>query len=537
MDGVKKTAQDLLRVSGVHAVNARLSDRIRPPAVAGTFYPAQRERLREMLDQFLAEAPVICGPDRTIRAIIAPHAGYRYSGPVAGVAYKQLAGRDYNTVVLLGPSHFAHFEGGALPDVDAFATPLGEVAIANKARILAQKEPYAFDPPAVVQAPRGWTTTGTSACTPHTFEHSLEVQLPFLQVILKEFEIVPIVFGRVNVNQAAEALASILDDRTLIVVSSDLSHYQPYRRACSVDQRTLQAIIQMDFDYLEGLRYEPELCPCGHTGILVLLRLASRFQWEPILLDYRNSGDTSGDRSAVVGYGAVAFCEGRARSVAKANEEEVKAEEINPVASGAVSASGDTEEAPSEARLPQLTAEEREFLLNLAWKTIRRYVIDRRLPEVEPESVPPRLREPWACFVTLRRRGALRGCIGTLTAERPLYLAVMENARNAARDPRFPPLEDWELTDLTVEISVLSEKRPLDARSPEEILRKLRPGIDGVILERFGARATFLPQVWEDLPDPVEFLQRLSQKAGLPADAWRQPATRIFTYEVEKFGD
>lgn len=532
MDGVKTTSQNLLRVSGVRAVNARLSDRIRPPAVAGTFYPAQPDRLRQMVDQFLAEAAVICGPDRAIRAIIAPHAGYRYSGPIAGVAYKQLVGRDYDTVILLGPSHYAHFEGGALPDVDAFATPLGEVAIGNKARILAQKEPYAFDPPAIVQAPRGWTATGTSACTPHTFEHSLEVQLPFLQVVLKNFEIVPIVFGRVNVNQAAEALASILDDRTLIVVSSDLSHYQPYRRACAVDQRTLQAIIQMDVDYLEGLRYEPELCPCGQTGILVLLRLARHFQWEPILLDYRNSGDTSGDRSAVVGYGAVAFCE---RSVAARNEGG-QAEKANPAAGGTALTTGEPK-TPGEANLPHLAPEEREYLLNLAWKTLRRYVIDRRLPEVDPETVPFRLREPWACFVTLRRRGALRGCIGTLTAEQPLYLAVMENARNAARDPRFPPLEEWELNDLTVEISVLSEKCPLDARSPEEIERKLRPGIDGVILERFGARATFLPQVWEDLPDPVEFLARLCQKAGLPADAWRQPGTRIFTYQVEKFGD
>jgi len=516
----------------VCAVNARLSDRIRPPAVAGTFYPAQPERLKLMINQFLEAAPAVSNPERAIRAVIAPHAGYRYSGPIAGVAYRQLVGRDYDTVILLGPSHFAHFEGAALPDVDAFATPLGEVTLSNKAKMLAQKSPYAVDPPAVIQSPRGWSTTGTSAATPHTFEHSLEVQLPFLQLVLKDFEIVPIVFGRVKVEEAAEGLASILDDKTLIVVSSDLSHYQPYRRACDADRRTLEAICEFDFDYLEGLRYEPELSPCGSTGILVLLRLASRFQWDPVLLDYRNSGDTSGDRSAVVGYGAVSFY---GRPAPPENKEALNQETVELPADLA-SAHGETDSTGKD-HLPHLTAEEQQFLLDLAWRTLRRFVTDRRLPEVDPQTVPPRLRETWACFVTLRRRGGLRGCIGTLTAEQPLYRAVMENARNAARDPRFPPLEDWELTDLTVEISVLSEARPLEFTSPEDLLQKLRPGIDGVILQWHGARATFLPQVWEDLSNPVEFLQRLSQKAGLPADTWRQPGTRILTYQVEKFGD
>jgi len=513
-------------------VNARSSDRIRPPAVAGTFYPAQADRLKLMISQFLDAAPQRCDAQQTIRGVIVPHAGYRYSGPIAAVAYKQLVGRNYHTVVLLGPSHFAQFEGAAIPDVDAFATPLGDVAISNKAKILAQKAPFAIDPPAVVQAPRGWMTTKTSPATPHTFEHSLEVQLPFLQYVLKDFEILPVVFGHVNTEEAAEALATVLDDNTLIVVSSDLSHYQPYRRACDVDRRTLEAICEFDFDYLEGLRYEPELSPCGSTGILVMLRLASHFRWQPILLDYRNSGDTSGDRSAVVGYGAVAFREAITPS-SNPEMETTRAETWE----GSISAVEGSPKPSQPADLPHLTREERQFLLDLAWKTLRRFVTDRKLPEVDPQTVPPRLREPWACFVTLRRRGGLRGCIGTLTAEQPLYRAVMENARNAARDPRFPPLEDWELADLTVEVSVLSEPQPLTFHSPEELLQKLRPGIDGVILQWHGSRATFLPQVWEDLSNPVEFLQRLAQKAGLPPDTWRHPATQILTYQVEKFGD
>ncbi|MGQ9504105.1 MAG: AmmeMemoRadiSam system protein B [Thermogutta sp.] len=513
-------------------MNARSSDRIRPPAVAGSFYPAQPDRLKLMIGEFLDAASLICNSQQVIRAVIVPHAGYRYSGPIAAVAYKQLSGRNYDTVILLGPSHFAHFEGGAIPDVDGFATPLGEVAISNKAKILAQKAPYLIDPPAVIQAPRGWATTRTTSATPHTFEHSLEVQLPFLQQVLNEFEILPIVFGDVNIEAAAEALATVLDERTLLVVSSDLSHYQPYRRACDADRRTLEAICEFDIDYLEGLRYEPELSPCGSTGILVLLRLARRLNWQPILLDYRNSGDTSGDRSAVVGYAAVAFCE-----TAKPSAEiETRSGEAEVSADGPHLA-----EAPNQpaqpADLPHLNREEKQFLLDLAWKTLQRFVRDRRLPELDPQTVPPRLRDPWACFVTLRRRGALRGCIGTLTAEQPLYRAVMENARNAARDPRFPPLEDSELAELTVEISVLSEAQPLAFQSPEELLQKLRPGIHGVILQWRGARATFLPQVWEDLSNPVDFLDRLCHKAGLPPETWRRPETRILTYQVEKFGD
>lgn len=536
-------------VNRLSAVTERISDRIRPAAVAGTFYPGHPERLKAQVEQYLAAAPIVVGPQEEIRGLIVPHAGYPYSGPVAAVAYKQLQGRSFDTVILLGPSHYAHFHGGAIPDVDAFQTPLGDVPLSNKAMILGQQTPFALDPPARVTRPGAWGAP--VAATPHTYEHSLEVQLPFLQIVLKDFEIVPIVFGIVDPAEAAEAIATILDERTLLVISSDLSHYQPYRRASEVDRRTLEAVVNFDFDYLQGLRYEPELSPCGSTGILVGLHLARKFGWRPVLLDYRNSGDTSGDRSAVVGYGAVAFCQAARPEVepspSQAEAKSPLSESANPQAESSPPAEeragpsqqreGGTEAGEESQPLPQLTAEEKRFLLDLAWATLRRFVVDGRLPAVDSAEVPPRLREPWACFVTLRRRGALRGCIGTLTADQPLYLAVMENARNAARDPRFYPLEDWELADLQVEISVLSRSQPLEYRTPEELLSKLRPGIDGVIFQWRGARATFLPQVWEELPDPEEFLDRLCQKAGVAAKAWQQPDAKIWVYQVEKFGE
>lgn len=512
--------------------------------MAGTFYPGHPGRLQGVVEEFLAAARPLVEADVALRGLIVPHAGYPYSGPVAAVAYKQLEGRCYNTVVLLGPSHYAQFHGGAIPDVDAFQTPLGEVPLSNKALILAQRSPFLLDPPARVRSPSGWTGLASGA-TPHTYEHSLEVQLPFLQTVLKDFEIVPVVFGFVDPQEAADALVDILDDQTLLLVSSDLSHYQPYRRACDVDRRTLEAIVNFDFDYLRGLKYEPELSPCGSTGIQVVLHLAQRLGWQPKLLDYRNSGDTSGDRSAVVGYAAVAFCGGQAPDATSDTEDEregLSAPSADEEPSGEKGAS-DPHTAPEAkaaqelSALPHLTAEEKRILLDLAWATLRQFVIDGRLPRVESASIPPRLRRRWACFVTLRRRGALRGCIGTLSADQPLYLAVMENARNAARDPRFLPLEDWELADLTVEISVLSPAQPLEYRNPQELLEKLRPGVDGVIFQWRGARATFLPQVWEDLPDPEEFLDRLCQKAGLPEKTWQLPEAKIWVYQVEKFGE
>lgn len=507
-------------------MNARLSDRIRQPAVAGTFYPGVPELLKATVEEQLASAPQVIKPDEALFGLIVPHAGYKYSGPVAAVAYKQLIGRSYQTVILMGPSHFAHFEGAAIPDVDAFATPLGEVDLSNKVTILAKKPPFAVNPPALVEPPQGRLSFWTTQPTPHTFEHCLEVQLPFLQTVLPSFEIVPIVFGAVDYEEAAEAIAAIWDEQTLIVASSDLSHYLPYRRAVEVDRRTLEAICQLDFRYLEGLRYQSRISPCGSTAILVLMWLARHLGWQPTLLDYRNSGDTSGDRSAVVGYAAVAFS--RPSEEGHADDEQGPPEETSRGENGPESAT------PETGTLPNLTEEERQFLINLAWQTLRQFVFDRSLPKIPLEVVPPRLREPWACFVTLRRQGMLRGCIGTLTADQPLYLAVMENARNAARDPRFPILEDWELDDLSVEISILSKPRRLEYRTPEELLKKLRPGVDGVILQWHGARATFLPQVWEELPDPEQFLTHLSHKAGLPGDIWQHPETRIWTYQAEK---
>lgn len=179
---------------------------------------------------------------------------------------------------------------------------------------------------------------------------------------------------------------------------------------------------------------------------------------------------------------------------------------------------------------------EQALLLALARESVRRAITGTAPLEVEGCRVPPVLQEPRACFVTLTRRGDLRGCIGTLEARRPLWQAVVGNARAAAtRDGRFAPVSPTELPDLEIEVSVLTPLEPVDFRSPEELLARLVPGRDGVCLEIGPRRATFLPQVWEKLPDKERFLEQLALKAGAPRDAWRQPGTHVFTYRVEHF--
>lgn len=185
-----------------------------------------------------------------------------------------------------------------------------------------------------------------------------------------------------------------------------------------------------------------------------------------------------------------------------------------------------------------LDAGERLLLLGLARETLRRAVAGEPLPEVNPCGLPPRLARAAGCFVTLTRGGALRGCIGTLEARWPLWRAVLENTVAAAlRDRRFAPLRREEVDTVRIEISVLSPLRPLDARAPAERLARLVPGRDGVVLEKQGRRATFLPQVWEKLSDPLTFLEQLALKAGLPPNAWQEPDARLDVYTVTHFAE
>jgi AmmeMemoRadiSam system protein B/AmmeMemoRadiSam system protein A len=432
-----------------------------------------RAQVQVCLDQ-----PPTPGERLPPKLLIVPHAGYVYSGPVAGRAYVHLArsaGRIAR-VVLLGPAHRVALRGLAVPTVDAFTTPLGSVAIDPQAR------DALADLPQVVADDR-----------PHALEHSLEVQLPFLQTVLGNgFTLLPLAVGRATTDEVAEVIERLWGgDETVFVVSTDLSHYLPYEDACATDRTTVARIAALatDIDPHEA---------CGAHALNGALAAARRHGLQAQLLDLRNSGDTAGDRRRVVGYAALALT------------------------------------APLEAD----AADDDQAQLGAALLTRARNAIAAALGEAhEPEPHHPALAQAGATFVTLRdANGDLRGCIGCLEAAVRLDEDVRRNAVKAAfHDPRFDPLQAHEWHGLQIEVSLLDPAEPLPAaRSRVEALRHLRPQVDGVILEWRGRRATFLPQVWTQLPEPQDFLSALLRKAGLPADFWAEDL-RLLRYRVHKF--
>ncbi|HEV8262096.1 MAG TPA: AmmeMemoRadiSam system protein B [Burkholderiales bacterium] len=448
---------------------------VRAPAVAGSFYPGAATTLQAQVAALLAAAAA--PKQQRPKALIAPHAGYVYSGPVAANAYALLAPfrSDYSRVVLLGPAHRVYVRGLALPAADAFATPLGEVALDCEAIA------------AIRHLPQVCTSNDA-----HAHEHSLEVQLPFLQQALAGFTLVPLAVGEASAEQVAEVLGLLWDDdRTLIVVSSDLSHYLPYAQARTIDLETARVVLSM----APQLNHQQA---CGATPVNGLLLEARGRGLRPELLDLRNSGDTAGDKSRVVGYASFAFYD-RSSTLERQYEEQQRAD-------GRV-------------------------LVSIARSSIAGGFGIRA--SVEEDA--PFLHRPGASFVTLKSEHRLRGCIGSLRAHRALVEDVKANALAAAfHDPRFAPLSVDELSDTNIEVSVLSKLAPLAFRNQEHALAQLCPGKDGVVLEFGCHRGTFLPQVWENLPAPASFLGELKRKAGLPRDFW-DDGIRLFRYTVSKW--
>jgi MEMO1 family protein len=485
---------------------ARQTERARGPAVAGLFYPQHQTDLKQQVDRLLADAKA--EPITNLRALVCPHAGYPYSGPIAASGCKQLVGCKFSTVILLGPSHYAAFSGAFVSTVDAYETPLGLVPLSPKAAELAKIEPFTANPACNVQRPGWWRQSPKDLPpfgedTPETWEHSIEVQLPFLQETLHDFSIVPVVFGQVDPEKVAEKLLPFLDDQTLIVVSTDLSHYRPYDEAKALDTQCVNAICSLKSD---GLTDDSA---CGHAPLLCLIEIARRKGWKTQLLDYRNSGDTAGDKSAVVGYVAIAMFE----------------------------SDGVTTAAPakSEPETSPLAPSERQFLLELARKSVAAAAAGDEGPK-ENADVSKAFVARRACFVTLTENGELRGCIGSIFPEESLYQAVIRRARSAAtEDPRFPPVRPEELGRIEIEVSVLTVPKRLAFNSPQDLLAKLRPNVDGVVLRLGDRQATYLPQVWEKLSDKRVFMDELAQKAGLPAGAWTRPEAVVMTYQVEAF--
>ncbi|MBI5882765.1 MAG: AmmeMemoRadiSam system protein B [Elusimicrobia bacterium] len=463
----------------------------RPPAVAGQFYPADPERLAETVEGFLGAVPQ--GRVESVAALLSPHAGYDYSGKVAACAYRALPAAAFNSVVVVGAGHRKAVAGAALYPGD-YVSPLGALLFDAELaeRMLAETELIVPDP------------------TAHAGEHSVEVQVPFILKTLGSVKAVCLVMNTEELDDAVvvgQALAKCLAGRrTLLVASTDLSHFPSSAVADLVDPTTLEALATMDPATFwlsnkcmmnRGVPGLGTTC-CGAAAVAAVMAAAKDLGATGMrLLERTHSGAVTGegDGPRVVGYAAAVFIRG----------------------------------GPSGPRA--LAAEERGALLACAREAIAERFAGGR--EARGELSPmARLNLPGSAFVTLTdAEGELRGCIGDLEPRQTLLDSVRRNAASAAfADPRFPALCADEFAGIGIEVSVVSPKRTAH-------WSEVRPG-DGVVVERGGRSGVFLPQVWEKISDPAEFLGILcSQKAGLPREAYRQPGTTLKVFSVEKMAE
>ena len=472
------------------------------------WFPGDPEKLAAMVDSYLAEAekdaekiegePIV---------LIVPHAGYIFSGWVAAYAFRQIEGLDYDTVVVIGDTHAGR---GTTPIAvwarGAYETPLGVVPVDEEvaADLLAADSRIAFD------------RAG------HEGEHPVENQIPFLQQTLDgDFKVVPIVLHDDSLEIAeilSQALVEALADRkALIVASTDLAHWPAYDDARASDAAMLAAIETLDPQALLDTDREwmgkgiPNLATtmCSKGSVLTTMLAAPQLGANQVtVLKYANSGDVPvGERDRVVGYGAVMFWEGESNLTSF----------VMPTPPGPV-----TEVIP-------LTAEDKGELLAMARQTIAHFLETGSFPHFTVTQ-PGFLQERGA-FVTLRKHGELRGCIGHLIGDRPLYLVVQNVAVSAAvGDQRFPPMTEEELSDLEIEISVLS---PLEQ---VESVDQIEVGWHGVIIHRGLQQAVYLPQVAPEQGwDREEMLENLCLKAGLSKEAWKKEGTQFYVFTAEVF--
>jgi AmmeMemoRadiSam system protein B/AmmeMemoRadiSam system protein A len=449
-------------------------NQVRAAAVAGQFYAGDATQLQQDVDAMLTRAstPVPCP-----KALVAPHAGFIYSGSTAAEVYARVknGGDKISRVVLLGPSHRVGFEGIATCSADFYSTPLGQIALDRTAT------------KAIEQLPGVGLLDQA-----HSDEHSLEVQLPFLQRCLGGFKLVPLVVGQAAPAVVANVIESLWGgEETLIVISSDLSHFLDYDDAKTKDAKTT-ALIESRSATLTGDQ------ACGCQPLNGLLEVLQRRQLKINTVQLCNSGDTAGSRDRVVGYGAWTVNENSALTSA-------------------------------------LTSSQRQQLLHLARSMILHGLDGGGEYNIALKNYAACLHEERGSFVTINRNGQLRGCMGNLSATRALVLDVVHNANAAAfKDPRFQPLQMQEYADIELHISVLSAASLLEVASRDELVEKLKPGIDGLILQQDNQRATYLPSVWEKIPQPQQFVSELRKKAGLDAAGWHEDM-QVWTYTTEEF--
>ncbi len=450
---------------------------------AGTWYPGHEKELREMIQGFLSNARSKLNGE--IYGLISPHAGYVYSGPVASFAYKLVQNQEFDDVIVIGPSHYHAFIGASIDTMAGRQTPLGRVdydlPLARK--IMKNDKNIVYDNSAHIQ------------------EHSTEIQIPFLQVVLKKFKLIEIVVGSHDY-KSCEVLSqaitkAIVGKKVLIVASSDLSHYHPQKEAEELDNLVIEAVANYDPKGLSRKLAMDSCEACGGGPIIVAMLVTKEIgatKSKPVV--YATSGNITGDYSGVVGYLAAALY--------KEAEVEVGVD-------------------------LGFTKEEKMKLKEIAKKSVEAVVRKQKAPDFG--EIPGRLKEPYGIFVTLTKHGNLRGCIGRIIGDQPLYLVCQEMAKAAAlEDPRFSPVTEKELGDLDIEISILT---PLEQiTSFDDIVI----GRHGLYIVKGYCSGLLLPQVAAEYGWSIEeFLEETCHKAGLPADAYKAKDAKVFKFSAEVF--
>jgi AmmeMemoRadiSam system protein B/AmmeMemoRadiSam system protein A len=459
-------------------VSTSWSQGLRKAQLAGSWYPKEPEALARLVDYYLKNVPASPLSSHNIMAIIAPHAGYVYSGQVAAYAYKPIINQNYTSVVILAPSHKFGFEGCSVYPSGGYETPIGVAQVdASLAAEISKATGFGY----VAQA--------------HQAEHSVEIQVPFVQTVLPEAKIVPIVMGfprRATITRLAEGLKkATAGKKVLVIASTDLSHFYEKQEANKKDNETISLIRAYKTDEIIRKCERRENIMCGGGPVAAALLFAKNKAGVEILR-YADSSEASRDESSVVGYLAAAL-------VVKPDSKEF-----------------------------HLSEQEKKELLRLAYSTVNLYIKENKLPEYKPNSST--ISQNCGAFVTLTKHGQLRGCIGFIEPVLPLHQAVMQASVYAAcRDSRFPPVTRDELDDLKVEISVLTPLRKID--NPKGVT----VGKHGLVIVKDGKKGLLLPQVAvENNWTRETYLERTCLKAGLPKNAW-QSGAEIFVFEAIVF--
>ena len=444
--------------------------KIKEPAVANTFYSGDSETLKNQIKTFAEDNEN--NYEYKARAVIVPHAGLIFSGKLAYEGISQLD-RNIKTIFIFAPAHRVSFVGLALSTYDEWKTPIGNIKInQEKNKELEEKfEAKFFD-------------------DAHKEEHAIEIQLPAIQDIFNDIQIVPILIGKESPQKITEIINEYYSDKECgFIISSDLSHFLNDDKAKKMDEETAQMI---ESGNVQNFRYEQA---CGAIGIYGLTEFSNQKNYSLIRIGMHNSSSTTGDKSRVVGYGAWFLYEGSKNRFLK------------------------------------------QYYSEYMLKLCRNVISSRFTKEKIYTNHTPVFNQMGACFVTLKKYNNLRGCIGSIIAHQPLINDLVQHAQDAAfRDPRFTPVEQKEVEDLVIDISILSEPKPIVFTDEKDLLDKIAQFKDGIIIKDKGYQAVYLPSVWEDLPDKEMFLNSLKVKAGLSSDYFSKTfeAYRFSTVYIEE---